>query len=241
VFAAAAPEVKLTPGGKWPVHSMDRPRPRVVDPGTAVPADPPATAPSDAVMLFDGTDLSGWEGRAQGKPTEAKWTLVDGAMEVAKGAGTITTKARFGSCQLHLEWQPPAQVMGRGQSPGNSGVFLTGFPELQVLNSYQNDTYPDGQAGALYGQYPPLVNASRKPGEWQCYDIIMQLAKLEDGKVVRPARLTVLHNGVLVHHALEFGNRNQEVTLSLQDHGTPLRYRNIWYRPLGEYDEVAAP
>jgi len=224
---------------KWAIHDLNRPLPPVVDPGAA---GPPAAAPSDAIVLFDGKDLSQWED-AKGEP--AKWKVEDGFMEVVAKTGSIRTKKGFGDCQLHIEWATPPAVSGEGQERGNSGVFLMDTYEIQVLDSYDNRTYADGQAAAIYGQYPPLVNASRKPGEWQTFDIIFRRPRFgADGKLVEPARMTVFHNGVLVHdndkltgptaHKARppYKVHADQLPLSLQDHGNPVRYRNIWLREL---------
>lgn len=220
----------LAPGGVWARHSMDRPRPRVVTP----PA--PGKAPSDAVVFFDGSDLSKWR---SAKPSEdggatAKWKVENNYMEVVPGTGVIQTRDEIdGDAQWHIEWATPAEVKGNGQGRGNSGVFITGFPEVQVLDSYNNDTYPDGQAAGLYGQYPPMVNASRKPGEWQAYDIIVIRQKKDDkGKVSQPGSITVLHNGIVVHFARQVGGHHPRGGLGLQDHGNPTRFRNIWARKI---------
>lgn len=217
---------------------MSRPRPKVIDPGTTTPAEQPGKPPSDAVVLFDGSSLKE-EWTHGGKEGEIKWKVENGYAEV-KG-GNLQTKRKFGDSQVHIEWATPKEVKGSSQGRGNSGVYLGGFSEVQVLDSFNNDTYPDGQAAALYGRFPPLVNASRKPGEWQVYDIIAQLPKIEDGKVTRPGRITVLHNGILVHHAVEFPGKFGEFNILLQDHGNPVRYRNIWVRKLGEYDDGTPP
>jgi hypothetical protein len=217
---------------------MNRPRPKVIDPGTTTPAETPGKPPSDAIVLFDGTSLKE-EWTAGGKDQEPKWKIENGYAEV-KGGG-LTTKKKFGNCQLHIEWATPKEVKGSSQGRGNSGVYLGNFGEVQVLDSYQNDTYPDGQAAALYGRFPPLVNASRKPGEWQVYDIIAELPKTDKDGKARPGRITVLHNGVLVHHAVEFPGKFGEFNIHLQDHGNPVRYRNIWVRKLGEYDDGTPP
>jgi|SRR5579883_883979 len=230
------PEVK-----KYKPGDMSRPRPKVIDPGTTTPADSPGKPPSDAVILFDGTSLKEeWirSGKKEGEQ-EPTWKVENGYAEIR--GGNIQTKRKFGDSQLHIEWATPKEVKGSSQGRGNSGVYLGGFSEVQVLDSYQNDTYPDGQAAALYGRFPPLVNASRKPGEWQVYDIIAQLPKIEDGKATRPGRITVLHNGILVHHAVEFPGKFGEFDILLQDHGNPVRYRNIWVRKLGEYDDGTPP
>jgi hypothetical protein len=224
---------------KWAIHDLNRPLPPVIDPG---PAGPPASAPSDAVILFDGEDLSQWE---DGKGGPANWKVEGGYMEVVAKTGSIRTKKGFGDCQLHIEWATPSAVSGEGQERGNSGVFLMDLYEVQVLDSYNNRTYADGQAAAIYGQYPPLINASRGPGEWQAYDIVFHRPRSgADGKLVKPARLTVFHNGVLVHDNAEltgptahkarppYKTHPDKLPLSLQDHGNPVRYRNIWLREL---------
>ncbi|MBF8285916.1 MAG: hypothetical protein HW378_4831, partial [Anaerolineales bacterium] len=205
--------------------------PPIIDPG---PAGGP---PSDALVLFDGKDLSKWQGE---RGAEAKWIVKDGYAVV--GSGSIITKDQFGDCQLHVEWAAPAEVKGKDQGRGNSGVYLQGRYEIQVLDSYDNKTYPDGQAGAFYGFSAPLVNASRKPGEWQTYDIIFHALKTTaDGKV-QAGSFTVLHNGVLVQDhvpvkgdattAAKFTGVTPKGPIILQDHGNPVRYRNIWIRPL---------
>jgi hypothetical protein len=224
---------------KWAVHDETRPLPPVVNPG---PAGPPAAAPSDAIVLFGGQDLSAWQD-AKGEP--AKWKVEGGYMEVVAKTGAIRTRQGFGDCQLHVEWAAPAVVIGEGQGRGNSGVFLMDIYEVQVLDSYNNKTYADGSAASLYGQYPPLVNACRKPGEWQTYDIIFRRPRFDaGGKVISRARFTVLHNGVLVQDNVEltgptahkarppYKAHADKLPISLQDHGNPVRYRNIWLRPL---------
>jgi hypothetical protein len=225
----------------WPVHSLERPKPAVVDPG---PARPPAPPPSDAVVLFDGRDLSGWQNESG---AAAAWRVVAGAMEVVPGSGAIKTRQALGDVQLHIEWRSPAPPSDEGQDRGNSGVFLMGFYEVQVLDSHQSDTYADGQAAAVYGQYPPLVNATRPPGEWQTYDIVFHRPRFAaDGTVSQPARITVLHNGVLVQDGVELQGRTAHRTraqyqphedalpLMLQDHGAPVQFRNVWARPLSK-------
>ena len=223
----------------WKAHDLKRPAPKVVQPAAS---DQPGGAPSDAIILFDGTDLEKWQAN-DGKP--AKWKIVDGAMESVPGSGYVKTKDEFSDCQLHVEFATPKTVKGKGQGRGNSGVFLMGDIEIQVLDSFQNETYPDGSAGSIYGQYPPLVNASRKPGEWQSYDIIFRAPRFDkSGELAAPARITVLHNGVVIQDASEaygptswiqhrkYAKGRTKGPVSLQDHGNPVRYRNIWIRPL---------
>jgi len=230
------------------VHETDpakKPQPRIVTPGTASTQDVAGTAPSDAVVLFDGTDLSKWESLVKGKPT--KWVVKDGAMMPTPKSGMIQSKQEFGSCQLHVEFATPKQVKGDGQGRGNSGVFLMGQYEIQVLDSYENTTYPDGQAAALYGRSAPLVNASRKPGEWQTYDIVFHRPIFKGDEVVKRATFTVFHNGVLVqdHYELTGGTgwrgshsisnyrpHGDKGPIQLQDHGNPVLFRNIWIREL---------
>jgi hypothetical protein len=206
------------------------PEPKVVTPGEGT------APPSDAIVLFDGTNLDAWKGGD-------KWKIADGIATVSGGG--IETKQKFGDMQFHIEWASPAEVKGNGQGRGNSGVYIMGKYEVQILDSYENKTYFDGQAGSVYKQHPPLVNVSRKPGEWQAYDIIFKAPKFgEDGKVTKPATITVLHNGVLVqdHFELEGGTSYIEapkyskhpdkLPLQLQNHGNPVRFRNIWVREL---------
>ena len=224
---------------KWSIHDETRPVPPAVDPG---PAGPPAPVPSDAIVLFGGNDLSEWT-NTKGAP--AAWQVRDGYMEVVKGTGGIRTKRVFADCQLHVEWASPSPAKGEGQDRGNSGVFLMDTYEVQVLDSYESKTYADGMAGALYGQFPPLVNASRRPGEWQTYDIVFRAPRFDQsGKVVSPARLTVIHNGVLVQDNEEltgptahkarppYKAHADKLPISLQDHAHPVRFRNIWIREL---------
>ena len=222
---------------QWEVHDMNRPRPKVVTPGAEN-----YLPPADATVLFSGTDLSAWQSCKDGG--DAKWKVENGYMEVAKGAGDIQTRQTFGSCQLHVEWAAPEVVVGSSQGRGNSGVFLMGTYELQVLDCYDNDTYPDGQAGAIYGQNPPLVNVCRKPGQWQAYDVIFHAPVFKGDQVEKPATITVLQNGVLVqdHWVIEGTTFHKEraqyqphadkLPIKLQDHGNPMRFRNIWIRPL---------
>lgn len=226
----------------WKIHDPDRPVPPVIDPGTASTQESPGRPPSDAIVLFDGKDLSKWQ-HDDGSP--AKWKVENGYVEVVPKTGEMRTKESFGDCQLHVEFREPTPPHGESQERGNSGVFLQGLYEVQVLDSYDNKTYADGQASAIYGQYPPLVNAARPPGEWQWYDIVFHGARFDtDGKLTRPARFTVFHNGVLVQDNVEpsgptaHGHRPpykptpEKLPLALQDHGNPVRYRNIWIREL---------
>ena len=224
---------------QWPVHSVDRPRPQVVDPG---PERSPALPPSDAIVLFAGKDLSEWQSE-DGSP--AKWIVRDGYIEVLPQSGALHTKRGFGNVQLHLEWAAPTPPSGEGQERGNSGVFLMTHYEIQVLDSYHNDTYADGQAAAVYGQTPPLVNASRPPGQWQSYDIVFHRPRFApDGSTRDSARVTVFHNGVLVQDntiitgwtvhgsRARYAPHPDRLPLALQDHGNPVRFRDVWVREL---------
>src|SRR5581483_8723087 len=233
------------PDPNWLDHDRDRPLPPVVTPATGSTQEQPGTPPSDAVVLFDGKDNSQWVAM-DGSPT--KWIVRDGYMECVKGSGYVRTVQNFGDCQLHVEWAAPNPPHGEGQGRGNSGVFF-GLDryEIQVLDSFENKTYADGSAAAVYGQYPPLVNASRPPGQWQWYDIIWTSPRFdEQGKVKSPARVTVFHNGVLVQNNVEltgptswlerapYSAHPEKQPIALQDHGNPVRYRNIWVRELGK-------
>lgn len=213
------------------------PIPKIVQPGKT--NDLP---PSDAIVLFDGKDLSAWLNR-NNQP--AQWKVEDNAFTVVKGTGDIHTAQKFGDCQLHIEWRTPEKVEGESQGRGNSGIFFMGQYELQVLDSYNNRTYSNGQAGSIYKQHIPLVNASRGPGEWQKYDVVFTAPKFNaDGTVSAPARITVFHNGVLVQNNVEikgstayigkpeYKKHGEKESLSLQDHGNPVSYRNIWIREL---------
>ncbi|TFG47881.1 MAG: DUF1080 domain-containing protein [Candidatus Brocadiia bacterium] len=222
----------------WKVHDKDRPLPAVITPGQNC-----GGAPSDAIILFDGSDLSKWQ-RDNGQ--EPAWKVENGYMEVIKGTGSLQTKEPFGSCQLHIEWATPEVVSGKSQGRGNSGVFLMNKYEVQVLDSYENTTYADGQAAAIYGQKPPIVNVCRPPGQWQSYDIVFHQPVFKDKKVIKPATVTVLQNGVLVQDnwiikgptahktAAVYVPHEDKLPLSLQNHGNPSRFRNIWIRELPE-------
>lgn len=230
------------PDMDWDVHSMDRPQPEVITPATLSTQKEAGEAPSDAIVLFDGSNLSKWQSVGGGP---AEWKVTDGYMEVVDETGNIETRQSFGDVQLHVEWAAPAQVEGNGQGRGNSGVFLMKNYEVQVLDCYQNETYADGMTASLYGQYPPQVNACRPPGEWQTYDIIFRRPHFdEDGNVMKPATVTVIHNGVLVQDHVELtgptGHKSRppyrahpaELPIMLQDHSNPVRFRNIWVREL---------
>ncbi len=238
---------------KYGVHDKERPHPSVI-----TPAEQFGQPPSDAIILFDGKDTSQWQSEKGGGPV--KWKIENGYMEVVKKAGNIRTVKEFGNCQLHIEWWVPPDVDPKitDQKRSNSGVFFMDRYEVQVLDSYTDDnyktnkTYADGQAAAIYGQNPPLVNACRKPGVWQSYDIAFLRPLFDnDGKCIRKARITVFHNGVLVHNNLEIEGTtshkkkakyspHDKGPLKLQDHGNPVRFRNIWIRELLEQPYLIA-
>jgi hypothetical protein len=232
-------DTPMQPNGRWRIHDGSRPQPKVVTPG-ATSAEP---APQDATVLVGaGADRGAWQ-MMDGTPVT--WPMTNG--ELSTGTGMIRTRAEFTDYQLHVEFATPSPVKGSSQERGNSGVYLNGKFEIQVLDSYQNRTYADGSASAMYGQYPPLVNASRPPGEWQSYDIVFTSPRFgAGGKLETPAIVTVLHNGIVVHNATPFWGPTQHKRIdpytpdnakgpiALQDHGNPVRYRNIWIRPLAE-------
>ena len=236
-------DTPMQPNGRWHIHDGKRPQPAIVTPG----AMSQAPAPQDATVLVGaGADRSAWQMMADG--AAVTWPMRNG--ELSTGKGMIRTRAEFTDYQLHVEFATPTEVKGNSQERGNSGVYLNGKFEIQVLDSYQNRTYADGSAAAMYGQYPPLVNASRPPGEWQAYDIVFTSPRFgADGKLAAPAIVTVLHNGIVVHHATPFWGPTQHKRIdpytrdnakgpiALQDHGNPVRYRNIWIRPLEAGDE----
>jgi hypothetical protein len=232
LFHLLLSSLALGPVASLSTQAQTATEPPVIDPG------PTGGPPSDAIVLFDGRGLSQWKGLSG---AEAKWKIIDGVLEV-NGTGNIVSKEQFEDVQVHVEWASPSEVKGEGQGRGNSGVYLQGRYEIQVLDSYQSKTYFNGQAGALYGITAPLVNACRKPGEWQTYDIIFHPPKRSSDGKVEAGSVTVLHNGVLVQdHVAVTGQSTtaaafQDVVargpLMLQDHGNPVRYRNIWVRRL---------
>jgi Domain of Unknown Function (DUF1080) len=245
VFPFAAASARAQPAKDYGIHDRTRPLPPVVTPGDSCVQQTPAKPPSDAVVLFDGKDLSAWKSQKDGSP--AAWKVENGYFEVAKGTGGIETRKGFGDCQLHIEWMAPDPPVGQDQDRGNSGVFFMGVYEVQVLDSYQSVTYADGQAGALYGQFPPLVNACRPPGQWQTYDIVFDAPRFgTDGSVTRPARVTVFHNGVVVQHGSvlmgptahkarpPYKAHADKLPIGLQDHSHPVRFRNVWVRELAD-------
>jgi hypothetical protein len=233
----------------WKQHDMKRPLPPTVQPGESQPGESqlPTPPPSDAVVLFDGKSLDAWR-NSDGGP--AKWIVRDGAMEPVNGGGYAYSAQGFEDCQLHIEWASPEVPKGKSQNRGNSGVFLQSLFEVQILDSFDNVTYADGQAASIYGQYPPMANVSRKPGQWQAFDILFRAPKYnDDGSLSSPARLTVMHNGVFVqdnvkalgptswlqHHPYtkrSDAKRPGKLPIGLQDHGNPVRFRNIWVREL---------
>lgn len=245
-------DTPMLPNQPWHVHDDRRPHPRLV-----TPSEKPGGAPSDAIVLFDGKDLSAWTSHASsitraGGSGVPEWKVENGYFEAVPRTGDIATKEKFGDCQVHVEWAAPAEVKGSSQSRGNSGIIFMSRYEIQVLDSYNNPTYADGQAGAIYGQWPPLANPARKPGEWQTYDIVFEAPRFEGDKVVKPAYFTVFMNGVLLHNHKEslgetvyravahYTPHAAEDPLVLQNHGSRVRFRNIWVRRLGGYDQPEA-
>lgn len=236
-------DTPFIPGQRWRVHDSERPQPKNVDTHGA-----PDKPPSDAVVLFDGKNASAWVNVKDGGA--CGWKVENGYMEVFHGVGNIQTKEQFGDCQLHIEWAAPTVIEGESQGRGNSGVFMMGKYEIQVLDCYENPTYADGTAGAIYGQYPPLVNASRAPGKWQTFDIIFEAPRWDaKGVLLSPAYITVIYNGVVLHHRQAAQGPTGHKTVSdyntphalvgpllLQDHRNPVRFRNIWIRALKPYD-----
>jgi hypothetical protein len=232
------------PDPRWLGHDRERPLPPAVTPGTPSTPAQPGRPPSDATVLFDGSGTSAWVAM-DGSPT--KWIVRDGALECVPGSGYARTLQSFGDCQLHVEWAAPNPPHGESQGRGNSGVFFGfGRYEVQVLDSYQGKTYADGSAASIYGQYPPLVNASLPPGQWQTYDIVWTAPRFdESGALAAKARITVFHNGVLVQNNVEltgptgwvgrvpYAAHPERLPIAFQDHGNPVRYRNVWVRELG--------
>lgn len=228
----------------WKISDRNRPMAPVITPGTPSTPQKAGLAPSDAVLLFDGHSLAGWVD-AKGNP--AQWTVADGYFQTKPGKGDIHTTQAFGDCQLHVEWQTPNPPHGTDQDRGNSGIYLMSKYELQVLDSYGSETYADGQAAAIYAQFPPLVNASLPPGQWQVYDVVFHGPRFSaSGEVTRPATETVFHNGVLVQdnavltgptdymHRPPYKAHPEKMPLTLQDHDHPVKFRNIWIRELKE-------
>jgi hypothetical protein len=248
-------DTPILPGLPYHVHDPNRPHPPVV-----TPAAQPGGAPSDAEVLFDGTDLSKWTPATLGVPGNlgasgysvqtgpAPWKVESGYFEIVPGKGAMATKERFGDIQLHLEWASPNPPRGTSQDRGNSGVFLMGLFETQILDSYESPTYADGQAGAIYGQWPPLVIATRAPGAWQTYDIVFEAPVMDGARVVKPAYVTSFLNGVLLHNRKEaigptvyralpkYLAGPSDGPIVLQEHNHPVRFRNIWIRRLHGYD-----
>ncbi len=244
LFALSGAYAQLKPEKMTPESSeLWDPEPRLVTPGSITSATSGTTAPSDAVVLFDGTNLDHWVSSNDGK-SPAPFTLDGGAMTVAPKKGGIQTKEEFGDFQLHIEWRSPSEVKGSGQGRGNSGIFLQGVYELQVLDSYNNRTYANGQAGSIYKQTPPLVNPVKAPGEWQSYDVIYTAPRFnKDGMVTVPAYVTVLLNGVVVQNHTQIQGTTPYVgrptnkphgkgPISLQDHNDLVSFRIIWRREL---------
>jgi hypothetical protein len=241
-------DTPMLPGLPWHVHDPDRPHPPAI-----TPSDMPGGAPSDAIVLFDGKDLSHWTSHAStithaGNAGPPEWKLGDGYMEAVPHTGDLATKEKFGDIQLHVEWSSPDPPRGNSQARGNSGILLMGRYEVQVLDPWNNPTYADGQAAAIYGQWPPLANPGRKPGEWNVYDIVFEAPRLDGDQVLKPAVITVFFNGVLVQNHKEsmgpmiyrqvahYVAQPAEDSLMLQNHNDPVRYRNIWVRRVPPYD-----
>ena len=234
-------DTPIIKGSTYCVHDPKRPSPPLI-----TPSDEIGNPPSDATVLFDGKDLSKWSSIGGGS---AEWKLTNDYMEVSPGTGDIQTNIHFGDVQYHLEFACPAEIKGESQGRGNSGVFIMGLYEIQVLDGFENPTYADGLTAAVYGEHPPLVNACRKPGAWQSYDILWNAPRFDGVNLVKPAIVTVIHNGIVVHNNLEVigptGHRDvypykahaPKGPLRLQDHGDLVRFRNIWARPIGTYDE----
>jgi hypothetical protein len=233
-------DTPMLPDGKWRVHDAERPAPRDARPvrGVFTPA------PSDAIVLFDGRDLSKWVAWDEGRLTTPAWPVRNGYFQVKPGTGSLVTKEKFGDIQLHVEFATPSPAKGEDQMRGNSGVLLMGRYELQILDNWRNPTYADGYVGAVYGQHPPLVNACLPPGEWQSFDIVFEAPRFDGDRVVKRAKWTVFHNGVLIQDGVEsigavayrevgkYTPHAAEEVIALQDHDLPVRFRNIWVRRL---------
>ncbi len=229
-------DTPILPWCGFHVHDPDRPAPKMVTPGPVQEPVNGTTAPADAIILFDGKDLSKWE------PSD--WKLDNGTVVAVSGG--LTTRESFGDMQLHLEWMAPNPPEGELFNQGNNGVYLMGLYEIQIFDSYTSKLYPDGQAASVYAQTPPLVNACRKPGEWQVYDLVFTAPVFDGDKLVKPARITMFHNGLLVHleteirgetdHRVlpEYRHKVSRGPLILSSHHSPVRFRNIWVRPLGK-------
>jgi hypothetical protein len=238
-------DTPMLPGGHWRVPDSKRPQPTIVTPGEMTRSG--MSAPSDATVLFDGNGLSRWKSG----DSDPKWKSNASYFESTKGSGNLETRASFGDCQLHVEFMEPDPPKGSDQGRGNSGIFLFGRYEIQVLDCFDNKTYADGATGSIYGQTAPLVNACRKPGTWETYDIVFVGPRFKDGELETPALATVFLNGVLVQHATpligstqhravgKYEVHGEKGPIQLQDHGDPVRYRNIWIREIGPHSEVA--
>jgi len=241
-------DTPMLPDGKWHVHDSARPQPIEIAPGASCSQAMPDKPPSDAIVLFDGGSMSKWRTADDHEP---RWTIKDGFLQIppeeTPDGGSIHTRESFGDCQLHIEWAAPDPPVGDVMNRGNSGVFFFGLYELQIFDSYRGGIYADGQAAAIYGQYPPLVNASREPGRWQVFDVLFTAPRFDGERLQAPAYMTVMHNGVVVHnHAALLGPTAHRASpqykmhgakgpLMLQAHGNPVRFRNIWVRPLTDY------
>lgn len=246
-------DTPMLPGLPYHVHDYKRPHPPVVKPSST-----PGGPPSDAIVLFDGRDLSQWMAKPSsitkaGGDMQPEWKLGNGYFEVVPKTGDLATKEKFGDIQLHVEWASPTEITGTSQGRGNSGVLLMGRFEIQVLDSWHNPTYADGQAGAIYGQWPPLANSVKPTGDWNAYDIVFQAPQFDGEKLVSPAYITVFCNGVLMHvhqasmgpmvyrHVAHYVPQPAEDSLVLQNHNNKVRYRNIWVRRLKPYDQPEDP
>jgi hypothetical protein len=244
-------DTPMLPDLPWHVHDPARPHPQQIR-----PSGTPGGPPSDAVVLFDGGDLSRWNQRGRGadagKFVDARWKVGDGWFEVAPNTGDLLSREKFGDCQIHVEWSSPTEIHANSQGRGNSGVLIMSRYEMQVLDAWENPTYADGEASAIYGQWPPLVMPARRPGEWNTYDIAFEAPRFDGEKLVRPAFVTLFYNGVVVHNRKEilgamvyrkvatYTAHGAEEPLMLQDHHNPVRYRNIWVRRMYGYDRPEA-